>query len=179
MNTLEILKKRKSVRNYTEKEVEKEKVEEIIHAAQHAPNAGPFHITVIRNKQMLKEINDRALAAMKNSGQDFMMQRAALPGYQPLYGAPVLFLLSASPDGYGHVNTACAATAMTYTATALELGSCYVVTPVMALGKESDILPSLHLPDGFVPMCGVLAGYPGDDTFATIRPGMDNVTYVD
>jgi len=50
---------------------------------------------VIQNTGLRQRINDRALDAMVHSGNEFAQQRASLPGYQPIYGAPVLILLSA------------------------------------------------------------------------------------
>ncbi len=48
--------------------------------------------------------------AMLNSDREFLRKRASLPGYRPLYGAPVLLLLSGPADGpYSAVNAALAA----------------------------------------------------------------------
>ena len=58
MNTLEALAKRKSVRGYTSQAVEPEKLETILQYGNKAPNAGPFHMTVIRKQELLQRIND-------------------------------------------------------------------------------------------------------------------------
>jgi nitroreductase len=178
METLKALALRKSVRSYKNQPVEQQKLDGILKAGNHAPNAGPFLITVIQNPDYLREINDAALTGMKNSGNEFLMQRAALPGYQPLYGAPYLILLSAPAEGYGMANTSCAATNMTIAAADLGLGSCYVITPTLALDGKNTLSRKLNLPEGFVPMCGVLLGYAGDEGFPAERPAADNITYI-
>ena len=45
-----------------------------------------------------QKINDRTLDAMVHSGNEFLQQRASLAGYQPIYGPPVLILLSGPAD---------------------------------------------------------------------------------
>lgn len=178
MDAFKALESRKSVRGYQERAVEQEKLERIAAAANQAPNAGPIQVTVIRDKEYLKQINDVALTAMKNSGNDFLMSRANLPGYQPLYGAPVLVLVSA-PDGpYSQANASCAATAMTIAAVDLGLGSCYVVTPTLALDGKNDLSSKLSLPEGFKPICGVLLGYAGSEGAPGHREKTSNINFV-
>lgn len=95
MNVLTAIEKRKSVRAYKPGKVEQEKLDTLVEAANSAPIFGEIHITVVENSSLLNEINDAALKQMKNSGNDFLVKRASMEGYNPLYGAPVLILLSA------------------------------------------------------------------------------------
>ena len=94
MEVSEAILARKSVRAYLGRPVSAGDLEGIIEAGRWAPNAGPFQISVVRNAALRQKINDRTLDAMVHSGNQFLQQRASLPGYQPLYGAPVLILLS-------------------------------------------------------------------------------------
>lgn len=178
MNTLQAIDSRKSARQYLDQAVEPEKLEAILKTGNQAPNAGPFQMTVIEDRSFIKQINDTALEAMKNSGNDFLQSRAALPGYQPLYGAPVLVVLSAPGGPYAQTNTSCAATNLCLAATELGLGSCYVVTPILALGEKSEYLKKLNLPQDFVPQCCVLLGYCGGDAYQTQRVIPENINYV-
>lgn len=179
MDAIKAVETRSSARAYAAKPLTANELDTLIKAAQNAPKAGDFHISVITNPAMLREINDKALTAMQNSGNDFLMSRAALPGYMPLYDAPALLLFSAPPEGpYGAVNCACAATAAAIAATGLELGSCYVVTPTLALAADPGLNAKLALPAGFKAMCGLLAGYKNGEKFATEKAVMNNVAYI-
>lgn len=178
MDTLKALEARKSVRGYQDRLVERDKLERVAAAANQAPNAGPFQVTVIRDKDYLKQINDNTLAAMKSSGNDFLMSRANLPGYQPLYGTPALALISTPAGPYSQMNAACTATAMTLAAVALGLGSCYVVSPTLALDGKNELSAKLGLPEGFSPACGVLLGYAGEEAYPTHRKAAENINYV-
>jgi FMN reductase [NAD(P)H] len=183
METIEAIMKRKSVRAYEEKVVPAEVVEKIVEAGQWAPNAGPFQISVIRSADLRKKINDRTLYAMVNSGNEFSKQRASLPGYQPLYGAPVLILLSAPAEGpFGAVNAALAAENMLIAASGFGLGSCYLVSPTRALGGEDkDLAKEAGVPDGYSVQCGVIVGYAASENKFTVgeRKKKGSVNYVD
>lgn len=113
MNLLHAIEIRKSVRAYTQTPVEKEKNEAIIRAGSLAPVFGQFHITVIENPGLLQEIGQVTLEMIKNSGDEFLEKRAASKGYNPLYGAPVMILLSApggnDSKGFNMANISCAA----------------------------------------------------------------------
>lgn len=179
METMRALASRASVRGYRGDVVEREKLERIANAGNRAPNAGPMRFTVIADRGYLKEINDATLRAMKESGNAFLMERAAIPGYQPLYGAPALILVSAPPEGYFQHNAACAATAMTLAATDLGLGSCYVVSPTLVLDGANGLSSRLSLSAGYVPVCGVLVGYAGGEAPpAPHRGGGDNIDFL-
>jgi nitroreductase len=163
MKISEAISSRKSIRSYLDKPVSDGDLEKIIEAGRWAPNAGPFQISLIRNAGLRQKINDRTLEAMVKSGIPFLQQRAALPGYQPLYGAPVLALLSAPKEGplgpLGSMNTSLAAQNMILAATGLGLGSCFLVSPAMAMNRDRELLREAGIPDDYVLQCAVILGY--------------------
>jgi len=58
MNLIEVIKKRRSIRHFTNKPVEKEKIENLLQAAMFAPSAvnkQPWHFVVIDNKELMKK----------------------------------------------------------------------------------------------------------------------------
>ena len=61
MDTIECLKKRRSIRNYTGKEISKEIIEEIVYCgclAATANNIQPCEFIIIKDKEMLNRISD-------------------------------------------------------------------------------------------------------------------------
>jgi FMN reductase [NAD(P)H] len=184
MNVTEAIAKRKSVRAYDDRLVPDDEVAKIVEAGQWAPNAGPFQISVIKNAGLRQKINDRTLNAMVNSDQEFARQRASLPGYQPIYGAPVLILLSAPASApFSAVNAALAADNMLLEATGLGLGSCYLVSPTRALNGESnkDLAKEAGVPEGYAVQCAVIVGYAAAENKFTLgeRTRKGTVTSVD
>lgn len=174
MDTFKAIEVRRSIRSYQQKTVEADKIERLLRAAKVAPHVGSFHIAVIENADVLKEINDRALESYKSSGDKLLMGRAAGEGYRPLYGAPVLFLFS-GPNGnpYNTANTSCAAMNMLIAATALELGSCYIVAPLLGIKGNNQLTEKIGIPFGFFPLCGVVAGYTAEDAIPSPRSTTD------
>jgi nitroreductase len=184
MNVSEAIAKRKSVRAYEDKSIPTDVLKRIVEAGQWAPNAGPFQISVIQTTELRQRINDRTLDAMIHSGNEFAQQRAALPGYQPLYGAPVLILLSAPADApFGTANTALAAENMLLEATGLGLGSCFLVSPTRALNRESDhdLAREAGVPKGYTVQCAVIVGYAAAENKFSVgeRSRRGNVNYVE
>lgn len=177
MDTLEALKSRKSIRSYLQKSIEKQKSDRLVEAAKGAPKAAPLHLTVIENRDMLKYMNDLALQTMKRAGNEFLQSRAALPGYEPFYGAPYLILMSSSADPFGMATASCAAMNVIMAATDLGLGSCYVVSPTLALKSDAKLSARLGIPNGLTGLCGVLAGYANGNRFET-DSGEVGVNYV-
>lgn len=181
MNALTAIEERRSVRSYQAKQVEQNKLDSVIKAGNCAPIFGDIKISVIENPSFLDEINNTTLNMMKNSGNDFMVQRASINGYNPLYGAPVLILIS-SPQGNDNnainmANAACAAENMIIAATSLKLGTCFVLSAVMAFSNP-DLLAKVCIPEGYVPICGVLIGYADDNAPAHERSKKENVNYI-
>ncbi len=181
MRVLKAIEFRKSVRTYAPGSVETEKMEAIIEAGNLAPVFGRFHMTVIENRQLLQEINDITLDMMKHSGDEFLEKRAATEGYHPLYGAPALIVLSA-PDGndsngFNMANVSCAAENMIIEATELGLGSCFVMGPMIAF-TNPKLAKKANIPEGYIPLVGVLTGYPLEGLESNKRNRSDNVTYL-
>jgi len=180
----EAIKTRQSIRAYLEEPVSAEEVAEVVEAGRWAPNAGPFHISVIRNETVLRKINDLTHQAMEQSSREFLRERAALPGYEPLYGAPVVLLLSAPVDSpYGAFNAALAAENMIIQATVLGLGSCFVVSPGLTLKGEGSrsLATEAGIPDGYEFQCAVLLGHTADEDRFSLgeRKQKGTVEYLD
>ena len=199
MEAIEAITKRISIRAYEDRPVPEDVLAKIIEAGRWAPNAGrnivvrglqllpaeyPFRISVIRNADLKQRINDRILDAMNHTGSAFVRQRASLPGYQPLFGAPVLILLSTPDRGaFGAVNVSLVAENMLIAATALGLGSCYLISATYALNgvRNKDLADEAGVPEGYVVGCGIILGYPAVENQFSLgkRTKRGKVNYVD
>lgn len=184
MNVADAILKRESIRAYLDKAVSSDDVEKIVEAGRWAPNAGPFQISVVRNAGLLKKINDRVHNNMINSNIEFLRQRAALPGYQPLYAAPAVIILSGPDEAPFTVhNTMLAAENMILAATGLGLGSCFLFSITTALygEKNRDLAQEAGIPPGFSAQCGLAVGYAAAENKFTMgeRAMKGSVNYVD
>lgn len=179
MNVLEAIAARRSVRAYAPRAVEEEKIQALVQAANQAPIFGSLHLTVVEDPALLAEIDRVTLDCMRASGDAFLERRAATEGYAPLYGAPVLIVLSApggnDSNGFAMANVSCAAENMLLAATGLGLGGCFVMGIMLAL-RQPALAARLRLPEGHVPLVGVLAGYAAGEAARAPRETPANVT---
>ena len=182
MNTLEALQSRHSVRGYTDQPIEEEKLKTILKYANKAPKSGAFHMTVIRKKGFLDNLEENLINYMKDCGDPYMEKSAAMPGFKALYGAPclVIFSIPENPGNSG-ISADCAAENMCIAATELGLGSCYMMTPIMASTINPLFKDIIMVPQGFEPYCSVLLGYEGEQIVPP-QPWVEdysNVNYYD
>lgn len=177
MEAIKAIEGRKSTRGYTGELIDPYDIDILVMAARCAPKAGEFFITVISNQDTLKEIDEKTLDEMKNSGNEFLMGRAALDGYRPLYGAPVMFMISAKEGPYSAITAGNSGTAITYAATALGLASCFIISPTLVVNKDQELMKKIGVPDGYKPICCVLVGHEATDKYSMPRTQVENVNY--
>ena len=184
MNISEVVMKRRSIRSYLDKPVSDDDLAKILAAGQWAPNAGEYNLSVIRNKDLMARVNEKTLEVMRNSGNEFLMGRAALPGYLPLYGAPVVIFLSGPPEiAHTQLNCAVSVENMLLQATELGLGSVFLRSASYALNMPdaAAMAAEAGIPAGYKMECGMALGYTDDETkFARMeREPRGTVAYID
>ena len=160
MDFLELCKKRYSVRKFSSKTVEKNKLDLILEAGRLAPtakNSQSHKIFVIKSEASLKKI--REVTPMS-------------------YNAPVVLLVCYDTeisykntmdtvyknyDG-GELDAAIVVTSMMYQATELGLGTLW------ARGYDSkNIIEAFNLPSNLRPVCLLDIGYPAEDSVPSER----------
>ncbi|WP_180952961.1 nitroreductase family protein [Eggerthella timonensis] len=159
METMGVIRSRKSVRSYTGEPVSERELELVLYAAQAAPvvmaDYNKFHLTVITNLGLLYEI--------EQAGRNLVRGTFS----HPLYGAPMMILVSAQIHP-GRENTMYSSAAMivhnmALEATELGLGSCCIWYPIAAILVCPETLERLSLPEGFEPCCSIILGKTEED----------------
>ena len=170
MKFLDLAKKRFSLRDYADREVEAEKLERILMAGQAAPTAKNFqpqHIYVLKGENIQK----------------------AAEASPCTYGAPVVLIVCYDKDqvaslpemnqvNFGYVDTACIITHMMLQATALGLGTCWV-----GCFEEQKMRELFNIPDNLVIAALLDIGYPGangvpSERHPQCKPLSDTVEYL-
>lgn len=179
MDALQAILNRHSVRSYKKSRVAKEKVASLVGASNSAPYAGPFHITVVLDSGIVEGLEDKTLAAMRESPLQFLRDLAETPGYRPLYEAPAMLVFSAPADNpFGLPDCANAATTGAIAATAMDLGTCYVVTPTLALNRDKELCKKIGIPEGNQVHCCLLFGHTEDPNLGRKERDLgENVNY--
>lgn len=153
METMEVMHRRQSCRDYLPGQISEEALNTLLLAANAAPvGMGKYqnmHLTVVQNSTLLTKLNVRAA--------DFMGD----PTLRPTYGAPTVIFVSAAegdPDDVRYCNAACIVENMHLAATDLGLGSVYLLGCIRALQKAPELQRELGIPEGFTPMSALAVG---------------------
>lgn len=166
---LDNIYQRRSVRNYSDKEISDEIIKEIIRAGTYAPtavNKQPWRFVVIKNKQLIEEYDERAkkafLAAYKDTKNPDLIrfvQYLSKPSTRIFYGAPVLILVFASPNVINEHDCALAAENMMLAAQSLGIGSCWIGL-AESLGYDTEFLKEIEMPEDHKLIAPLIFGYP-------------------
>lgn len=157
MNTLECIKARRSVRSFTDKKVEDDKLELIVSAGLEAPtamNSRDIAITVLRGKS-LAAVNE----AMEKSIPAEMRGGFCTNGKFDFYrGGNALIVVSLGKKSVlPEQNTGCIMENMYLAATELGLGACWINQ--FYNFSNDEIVRLLKLDDGYKPYAGLSVGY--------------------
>lgn len=155
MNVTDAINRRKSVRSYTGEAPSEAALDAILKAAEEAPvgmgHYQNYSLTVVTNEQVLDAI-EKAGAAFFNN-----------PGWHPLYGTPVLVVVSAKgPESRlsnaTYSSAACIVQNMALEAVEQGVGCCHIWGAIAGLVQNPDLVARLGLPEGFVPCCAIALG---------------------
>lgn len=167
METLKTITSRHSVRTYTGEPLPEACLEKILLAANAAPvgmgRYDQMHLTVVSNKEFLKETDKAAAAFMHREGA------------HPTYGAPTLIFIS----GKDAASAAMVAHSMALAATDLGIGVCYLWGVTATVSNTPELLAKLSLPEGHELLAAVGVG-PTNETYTERDIPKDRIatTYV-
>jgi len=163
---------RTSIRQYQDRPVEQEKVEQLLRAAMAAPtavNKQPWHFYVLNTKEAINRLADAS-----QRGSD-MVRSAALV---IVVCGDMDKALEGKAREYWIQDTSAATENLLLAAHALGLGA--VWTGVYPMKERVEMTTKvLSLPENIVPLCTILIGYPAESPTPKDKWKPENVTYVD
>jgi Nitroreductase len=180
--TLEIIKQRRSVRNFRDEQIKDEEVELIVEAGSFAPNAGgqAWHFTVVQNRELLQKLNLAAKEAARQT--DYLNELGNDEKFNCLYEAPTLILVSGYEASPVPLDGDCAAATqnLLLAAESLGIGSCwiYFVTLAFNSSQSAELLKALQIPEGYKPYTAAVFGYKRsvNDRIPKRKPNL--ITYI-
>jgi nitroreductase len=159
---IELLKSRRSIRKYEDREIEKEKIDILLKSALLAPSSRgkrPWEFIAVTDKDLLGK-----LAESKEYGSKF------------LEGAPLGIVVIADKESCDVwiEDASIAATIIHLTAHSIGLGSCWIQIRERMKNKEEKaedcIKELLNIPEKYSVECIISVGYPAEDR----KPYEDN-----
>ncbi|MFI3279453.1 MAG: nitroreductase family protein [Rikenellaceae bacterium] len=172
MEFKEILIKRRSIRKYSERQVEAEVINKLCAATLAAPssrNSHSTHLLVVRNGETIEK-----MASMRDYGSGFIK------------GAPTVILVMGdkSVTDLWQVNCSISATTMLLSATDLGLSACWVHVegrPHLkdepeGVSAEEYLRTLVDIPENFGVLCAVAVGY--SDFVPGELPPFDSASHI-
>lgn len=178
---IEIIKTRRSVREYKEDQIPDEDVKFLIDCARYAPsgfNMQLWSFLVIKNKDVMRKLSERGkssmiplLESMKSASKkasDFLVFLKT-KGTSMFYNAPVLVIILGNKSAMtADWDCAMAAQNKMLAAHPKGIGSCWIGGVLPALMDEG-FLKELGAPDGYKAIAPLIFGYPKGKTEAPGR----------
>lgn len=163
---MEIIKKRRSVRQYLPEQIKDSELEAILDAAVYAPtghNDQPWHFTVIQDKELIEEINEGAKTVMKATEIEWISQLGAMEGFNIFHRAPTAVIVSAKKDATTPlVDCSAAVQNMLLAAESLDIGSCWIGFAKFHFMNQEN-MEKFKIPDDYEVHFGVALGYKANE----------------
>jgi nitroreductase len=175
-----LLKKRRSIRDYEDREVPLDIMKEIVRESCLAPSSGngqPWQFIIINDKAVIKKLSDESkrnlladIAMNPNSPSKKYEEALRDPNFNVFYNAPCLVYFIGYKD-IRSLQVDCALAACYFMFSALEkgLGTCWI-----GLGKfiqDPELCLLIGLPDDCRIVAPIIIGYPKVVPDATERMG--------
>jgi nitroreductase len=178
---VEAIKSRRSIRSYSDQEVPKKLLEEIIDAGRSAPsalNTQPWRFVVVTDRKIIRELSYAVRRVIKRIYSIFPILRFFMKEFRDdaiagavrktatsdedtvFYNAPALILIVSEKKGrWVGVNCALAAENMILAAHSLGIGSCFIGRGDV-LAKCRPLLKKIGVDKEYKVYASVIFGYP-------------------
>lgn len=173
-SVFETILARRSVRSYTQQQVEADTLRTLLEAAVRAPTAmhnEPWAFVIIQNKQILDSLSDRAkplfIEEIKRNGTSFNI--SGLSDVSIFHDAGTLIIICGKADKrFYEADCWLAAENLMLAACAMGLGTCVVGSALLAIGIP-EVKSSLGIPSEFTAIAPIVIGYPNGETAPSTR----------
>ncbi|MGB9683590.1 MAG: nitroreductase family protein [Candidatus Bathyarchaeales archaeon] len=181
--TIEVIKRRRSIRRFKPEQIRDSDLQEILECALLAPNARnqqKWHFTVIQNEEVLNKMASIMKENMLNSGSFARSAKNSIPEFNPFGNAPTVVLITADKTTrFAEIDCALAAENILIAAESLGLGS-YIMTSTEFLfttEKGKELKKELGVPEGYEHVCVIALGYKDENPPAKPRR-KDVINYI-
>jgi nitroreductase len=163
MDLSDVIKKRRSIRQYKKDDVDIKLIKQCIEAAVNAPsarNSQPWHFIVVKDKKKREQLS-------KTHGHSNFIADAPV----------IVTVLAEEEKSPGHYVMDCSAAIMLFLLKATELGLATCWTDASTKERDEHVQKVLDLPSKYRVICNIAVGYPdgppNDKTLMTFEEAAD------
>jgi nitroreductase len=161
-SAIETIMARRSIRQYKDQPVEREKLAEIARCGIAAPNAmnkQEWAVRIVDSKEWIDRCTAAYVPTIEGTPTgDYLLK----PDFRNMFrNAAAVIFVAALPSNYSGVNSGLMGENMMLAAHELGLGTCCLGMPISFLNSEqgAEFLASLALPEGYVLQYALAVGY--------------------
>lgn len=180
---IKAIKDRRSIRKYTSEQIKDEELNLILEAGIYAPsghNDQPWHFTVIQNKELIDELNEKSKSLMRNAHTDWIIKMGESEKYHIFHNAPTVVIVSGEENKNDELaycpmaDCSAAIQNMILAAHSIGIASCWIgLTSFLFDAQEG--LEGLNIPEGYKPLFAVTLGYSAITREIAALPRRENV----
>jgi len=160
---LEIIKSRRSIRNYKNEKIKDEEILKIVEAGRWAPSASnnqPWRFIIVQNEELIKKIGDACKILTINS----FVEKAPL----------IIIIYTEKKHRWVELDCGICAENMMLEAHSIGIGSCFV-----GAFKENKIKEIINLPEDFNVVGLITFGYKENEKEPTLRLDLKDIVKYD
>lgn len=167
---IQIIRQRRSIRRYDDRQIPDDALDAILNAALFAPtarNQQKWHFSIVQNKTVLAKMDRIARENKLKSNIPIVVKSAESEDYHTYYHAPTVVIVSGEKEA-SHIQMDCAAAAqnIALAAKSLGIGSCIMTSAgyLFASAKGRAMSKELGIRDDYEHVCSIALGYPSDNS---------------
>ena len=186
---IKCIKERRSIRNFLDKKIPKEIIEEIIEAGKYAPSAEdrqPWKFIVVTKKELIQELSNEIKKQIKRildkkrkwkkkfkelEDERLVLFLKAIANSKEdviFYNAPLVIFIICEDEIFNDESCVCCAQNMMLSAWSMGIGSCWIGFAKFLEANE-EVMERLEIPEGHHISACIVFGYPAKVPKATIR----------
>jgi len=165
--TIKTILERRSVRRFKPEQISRADIETAVDCGLHAPsamNTQNWHFSVVRNRDLIDELNAKTKAALSPAFRERMLERYnGDEDFSVFYGAPTVVIVAGDGgDGYADANCALAAENICLAAQSLGISSCIIGMAALMFSAPDagEYCSRLKIPAGYKVRYAIALGYP-------------------
>lgn len=184
-DTIKTILERRSIREFSAEQIPRDILDTIIEAGIYAPSARnlqPWHITVIRNEDLIDEIEDEIRDYMLSSDNADLIERAKDETRTIFHKAPTILLVSGEQtSNFTKGDCSNVLQNISLSAWSLGIGSCYIGMGNMLFqtNRADEFTAKLEIPQGYESYCWISLGYAEGEIPSAPERKSGVVTYIE
>ena len=167
--TLAVIRRRRSIRQYETRQISDKELNAILDAALFAPtemNQQKWHFSVVQSNSALAKMDRITRENKLNSNIAYIVKNAGRDDYHTYYNAPTVVIVSGDKQASSiQMDCAAAAQNIALAAESLGIGSCIITSAgfLFASTNGRRMKKELGIPKGYEHICSITLGYKATD----------------